>query len=518
MFTVTTAAANPTYQWRKDGVELVNDALFTGVQTNTLTIANVGAAQLGQYDVVITDGCSIASDSATLSFSTACSSQQSRLYVDASVSSGICGSDWGDAYASIQTALDRASTNGFIEEIWVARGTYATTIPFELINGVALVGGFAGNETHPDQRYIAGNETKLDGTMTSVHVVKCESGTPILDGFTITGGNAAGTSNDAVGGGMFVNQASPSVRNCRFTNNYATSGGGAIRAGTTGTPMELINCMFQNNTTQTTQPGAAIRMIGGRVLIDGCTFTGGIASAGGAIWQQGGQLAVANSVFFGNEVHGSGGGSAIASRGSLDIVNCTLAANLTQGSGRGALSALSGSSVQVFNTIIWENNNSFSEMDQIREQGGFVEVYDSVISGLSSFSGNNNTDNDPGFANPPVDFRLTEFSAALDSGDNARLALTGPFSGIVLAYDRDQAARILNGTVDRGAYEYAPQLLFDGDRDGDIDMVDARAFEACMQGPTGGIGADCTAFDGDADGHITLADFAGFQMAFTGSD
>jgi hypothetical protein len=98
------------------------------------------------------------------------------------------------------------------------------------------------------------------------------------------------------------------------------------------------------------------------------------------------------------------------------------------------------------------------------------------------------------------------------------LALTGPFSGIVLAYDRDQAARILNGTVDRGAYEYAPQLLFDGDRDGDIDMVDARAFEACMQGPTGGIGADCTAFDGDADGHITLADFAGFQMAFTGSD
>jgi autotransporter-associated beta strand protein len=43
----------PTYQWRKDGVELSNGGAFAGVDTAVLKISNVSAAELGDYDVIV---------------------------------------------------------------------------------------------------------------------------------------------------------------------------------------------------------------------------------------------------------------------------------------------------------------------------------------------------------------------------------------------------------------------------------------------------------------------------------
>jgi Secretion system C-terminal sorting domain len=61
-YTVTATGAGLTYQWRRNGVNLVNGALInlstiSGATTNALTITNVGAANAGNYDVVVSGTC-----------------------------------------------------------------------------------------------------------------------------------------------------------------------------------------------------------------------------------------------------------------------------------------------------------------------------------------------------------------------------------------------------------------------------------------------------------------------------
>jgi hypothetical protein len=77
------------------------------------------------------------------------------------------GSSWQGAYTDLQDALAVAQTG---DEIWVAEGLYYPTsdainrtATFELQEGVALYGGFAGTETERDQRDWEDNVTVPSG-------------------------------------------------------------------------------------------------------------------------------------------------------------------------------------------------------------------------------------------------------------------------------------------------------------------------------------------------------------------
>jgi hypothetical protein len=70
------------------------------------------------------------------------------------------GMSWNNAYLDLQDALDAARAFD-CNEIWVSSGTYYThtntdssywNVAFELVDGVALYGGFAGTETARSQR------------------------------------------------------------------------------------------------------------------------------------------------------------------------------------------------------------------------------------------------------------------------------------------------------------------------------------------------------------------------------
>jgi len=88
---------------------------------------------------------------------------QGPIYVTPTGAGNSDGSSWGNA-ATLQHALSIAQS-GY--EIWVASGVYtpgvSRTDTFTLTSGIALYGGFAGNETSRDQRDWVNNATILSG-------------------------------------------------------------------------------------------------------------------------------------------------------------------------------------------------------------------------------------------------------------------------------------------------------------------------------------------------------------------
>ena len=176
------------------------------------------------------------------------------------------GDSWQDAYVDLQSALGDLSCL----DIWVAEGTYkpgtARTDTFTLRNGVALYGGFAGTETHIDQRPWNTHPSILSGDIRSVqhpndysyHVVTATDigTTAIMNGFSISNGRAdrIGTI-DVSGGGMLSTRSWVQLLGITFEDNYAFSGAGL--KNDLG-DVTLINVTFRRNTA--TQNGGGMEM------------------------------------------------------------------------------------------------------------------------------------------------------------------------------------------------------------------------------------------------------------------
>ncbi len=144
--------------------------------------------------------------------------QAATINVDIANCPGPGDGSVGDPYCSIQTAIDNAVDT---DEVVVAEGEYFENINF---NGKAIT----VRSTGPLDPMVVAN-TIIDGTG-FFHVVQCVSGeglNTVLDGFTITGGNANGVAFlDRVGGGMSNLNSSPTVANCTFIGNSGFNGGG----------------------------------------------------------------------------------------------------------------------------------------------------------------------------------------------------------------------------------------------------------------------------------------------------
>jgi hypothetical protein len=194
-----------------------------------------------------------------------------RAYVNVSATGANNGTSWTDAYTTLQGALTLAASCPGVTQVWVAAGTYLPTttsinmsplyprhIAFNMRNGLAIYGGFNGTETLLSQRNFISNVTILSGDIgipgnsgdNCVHVITNYSlnNTAVLDGFTVTGGNA-NTGDPYVtnqfGGGMYNEQSSPTVSNCIFTGNAAVTFGGGMN-NNTSSPV-VTNCTFTGN-------------------------------------------------------------------------------------------------------------------------------------------------------------------------------------------------------------------------------------------------------------------------------
>jgi len=189
-------------------------------------------------------------------------------------------------YPSIQDAITAAEPG---DEILVEAGTYSESIDF--LGKTISVTSVSGS-----------SNTIIDGGGSGVVVsfITGETQKSLLDGFTIQFGSGL------LGGGVYINTASPTIKNCLIKSNQATLQGGAmyVIAGN----IELENIVFEGNVAVSS--GGAIYLRESSATITGGSMLSNSAAHGGAMYikDSTGFVSMTGVTFRQNSVAGNGGG------------------------------------------------------------------------------------------------------------------------------------------------------------------------------------------------------------------
>ncbi len=425
------------------------DVAFTpstiGTQTATITINNND------------------SDEAVYNFDVTGQRLATNFFVYTDAGGSNTGINWTDAFTELESALELAIST---DKIYIAAGTYKPTnqfdfdagggldpreSTFQIPEGVEVYGGFEGIETDftptgLSARDFVDNETILSGDTdgftdnitgtfpslvyndyagNSYHVVytKNVSAATVVDGFTLTGGNAsvgtingngAAWYNDGSGTG---NSSTPTIRNIKFLQNQATGEGGAMynegNSAGVSSPI-LINCIFSQNQAGT---------------------------AGGAIYN-----------------NGNGGNS------SPSFTNCTFSQNQSTVTGGAIYNDGSGggnSNPTITNSIFWENIDMGGTSSYTNDNATPSISYslieetetDLTLANNNNFSdgGNNIFAQDPQFVDAATNnLAIQSGSPVINAGNNAAISQSTDIIGNI---------RNIGVSVDMGAYEVQTLIL-----------------------------------------------------------
>ncbi|CAN7218444.1 Ig-like domain repeat protein [Acidovorax sp. LjRoot66] len=167
-----------------------------------------------------------------------------------------------------------------------------------------------------------------------------------ISNLTVLRGSALASSGLSSGGGLFIaSEATVTLSNCAFTDNYAQSSGGAIENRGT---LTVTNCTFTGNEAR--GEGGVIRNIG-LLTVNGSTFSTNKAERGGAIWisHPSATININTSSFNGNS--GSSNGGVTAYGGALmnaDESGATLVLGSNSNGG--------GNDAGGNGNVVWEGN------------------------------------------------------------------------------------------------------------------------------------------------------------------
>ena len=389
---------------------------------------------------------------------------------------------------SIQAAINVAAAG---DEIIVAPGTYFETIDFL---GKAIALRSSGGPL----------VTVIDGSGAGGSVVQCvnaEGPGTVLEGFTITGGNADTgggmrnvgssptinecifTGNTAVdrGGGMYNREGSPTITASIFSHNSSGAMGGGMFNIEGATPT-ISDCLFTQNSSNKgggmrnylnshatvtdsvfsyniagEEGGGMDNRKNSNVLVISCKFIGNEAASGGGGMHNyvgravaTGNPTIINGLFIGNSAPS---GSAMRNNDpSPRIINSTFAYNINGA----AIRSRNGSVPVLINSIVWGNPGG--SLSWANAGSMPFATYSDIEGG---HPGAGNVDSDPLFVsitgpdgNPATlddnDYHLGPASPVINAGTNAVHDLP--------ATDLDGNPRIAGGTADMGLMSSEPRV------------------------------------------------------------
>ncbi len=388
------------------------------------------------------------------------------------------------SYPTIQSAIAAAINN---DTVFVLPGTYLENID---VQGKDIVIRSAAGALL----------TTIDGSSQSLPTVTFPTGSTraaVLEGFTIRGGSNPGATAANVGGGIRVNGASPTIRDCIVRNNSAGTYGGGIGAsdypgGIVTSPLierctvednvvngatfasgggiavggfgstapsslaEIRDCTIRRNTANT-RGGGIILLYNATCTIDSNRITGnttlgtsGNLDGGAGIWFSLNAVAtITNNRIWGNVSNSNGGGIKYFNVTGALVVNNTIVDNQGGGVAGYANAGAFGRNVSadVTNCIVWNNGGlgefAFTGLDANAQPPSANVTYSDVTGG---YPGTGNINAAPMLLNSlSGNHRLASGSPCRNAGNNGAVGLP--------ARDFEGDPRVAGGVVDIGADE-----------------------------------------------------------------
>ncbi|MDP8240617.1 MAG: T9SS type A sorting domain-containing protein [Candidatus Hatepunaea meridiana] len=283
---------------------------------------------------------------------------------------------------TIQEGISRAQ-NG--DTVLVQPGVYRERIIFSNISSVTL-GSLLLTTGNP--AYIDSTIIEAAGDLSVIYFRDREDNEDTVIGFTVRGGNAS------YGGGIYINNAGPTLSDLKIYNNEASGRGGGIYCTNNANPIIRRTAIFDN----TANHGGGI---GTKRLCN---------------------LVIERTLITHNNARVSGGGVHTEGSTEIEMTNVTISEN--EASQRGHCFYLLSTSLSIVNSIFWGHDN-----EEIIGGGGDITIEISYTDfeegreginyqGAELIWGDGNIDEDPLFEDADEgDFHLHPNSPCIDAGD-----------------------------------------------------------------------------------------------------
>lgn len=305
-------------------------------------------------------------------------------------------------FRTLNYACDYAMTHSDVNSIYIYNGQYRVNQTISITKNINITGQSKPNTLIKleNARLFELNKTKITfniskltvkngNTTTYGAVIKINSPSTTLYVNNISCMNNKGSQGGAIG--VLSSNNRVYIKDSTFKNNIATVRGGALCFSDRSNVVDIINCLFVNNTVQTEHSMSDTLGTGGAIYSGGNTslvvsnssFGQNTAGCAGAIYNaNNGTLIINSSSFTSNRAEYESklgyGGAIMIGNGFLTVKKSTFRYNYALNGG--AISINSGTNASIFSTLFYNNH--------VRETGGAISCFADLLIDNTTFTSN----------------------------------------------------------------------------------------------------------------------------------